>query len=103
MAVAGTAPAFPHEEMRVVWRSLPSLLGTLLWVPQLADFMALPLLFTLYTLLPRSALRRWWHWALIWLPAVTLSGWGVAALHRRVYHPEFTHRAPPMGSFWTTS
>jgi hypothetical protein len=94
LAVTGTAPAFPHEDMRSVWRDLPGFLGALLWIPQIAHFMALPLLFTFYSLLPRSLLTKRWQWVVVWLPAVVLAGWGINGLFQRVYSPGYARDLP---------
>lgn len=94
LAVAGTMPAFPHADMRGVWRDLPGFFGALLWVPQLAHFMALPFFFTFHALLPRSRLK-FQHWILVWLPAVFLVGWALTGLFRRVYHPDWEAHDPP--------
>jgi hypothetical protein len=85
LAVAGTAPAFPHEDMRQIWRDLPMLLGVALWIPQIAHFMALPLFFTFHAILPRPLFAKKWQWILIWTPAVVLSAWAIAGLFSRVY------------------
>jgi hypothetical protein len=94
LAVVGTAPAFPHEEMRAVWRSLPRVAGALLWIPQVAHLMAMPLLYSFYSLLPRALLHKTWQWILVWVPAVALSPWPLNGLYHRVYHPPYLRDLP---------
>jgi hypothetical protein len=88
LAVAGTMPAFPHQDMREVWRDLPTPLGAILWIPQLTHFMALPLLFTFYAILPRPFFKRTWDWIIAWAPALIFSGWGIHGLYQHIYDPK---------------
>lgn len=94
LAAVGTAPLFPHEEMRTVWRELPAALGAILWIPQFTHFMILPLFLTFHAMLPRPFFRGRWRWILVWLPALLACGWGVNGLYQRVYHPPYPHDPP---------
>ncbi len=54
----------------VIWRSLPSVLGYLLWVPTVFSYLVGPALLTFFSLFPRALFRARWPWAIIWLPAL---------------------------------
>ena len=94
LASIGTAPLFPDAEMTAIWRGLPTMVGALLWIPQLSHFMLLPLFFTFFALLPRSLFKANWPWTILWLPALLITAWGAPRLYVQIYHPSLVQEFP---------
>jgi serine/threonine-protein kinase len=53
-----------------IWRTLPPVVGVVLWVPTLASYLVGPILLTFFVLYPRALVRARWAWAIMWLPAL---------------------------------
>jgi hypothetical protein len=94
LASIGTAPLFPDAEMTAVWRGLPTLLGLLLWIPQISHLMLLPLLFTFLSVLPRPLFNAKWLWVMVWLPALLVAAWAAPHLYAHVYRPPLVEALP---------
>jgi len=94
LASIGTAPLFPDAEMTAVWRGLPTLLASLLWIPQLSHLMLLPLCFTFFALLPRPLFNGKWPWAIVWLPALMIAAWATPRLYAQIYNPPVVQELP---------
>jgi hypothetical protein len=94
LASIGTAPFFPDAEMSAIWRGLPTLLGLVLWIPQLSHLMLLPLFFTYFASLPRPLFDAKWLWVVVWSPALVVAAWGAPHLYDHVYHPPVVEELP---------
>lgn len=94
LASIGTAPLFPDAEMTAIWRSLPILLGALLWIPQISHLMLLPLFFTFFAMLPRPLFKAKWPWVIVWSPALLVAAWASPRLYEQIYHPPLVQELP---------
>ena len=94
LASIGTAPMFPEAEMMAIWRGLPTLVGALLWIPQLSHLMLLPLFFTFFALLPRPLFKATWLWVIVWSPALLVAVWESPRLYDQIYHPPIVQGLP---------
>lgn len=88
MATAAVSAVVVLPGTAVTWRHLPALLGGLLWIPALSTFSLAAIFFTFFALFPRSAFRRRWIWALVWIPALVELRWLGGYLYSAVYQPE---------------
>lgn len=70
------------------WRDLPTLLGLALWIPMTSTFIGAPLLFTFFSIFPRTLFRARWAWVLIWTPALLFLPPFISIFYFLVYRPE---------------
>lgn len=70
------------------WRTLPAIIGALLWIPVLGQTLANPFLFTFCATFPRKLIQARWIWALIWTPAIVSSAVFVHFGYYVVYDPD---------------
>jgi hypothetical protein len=94
LASIATAPFFPDAEMTAIWRSLPTPIGLLLWVPQISHLMLLPVLFSFLAVLPRPLFQKKWPWVIVWLPPLLALLWAAPLLYAHVYRPPLIGELP---------
>ena len=70
------------------WLHLPVPLGALLWPACLSSVAVGPIMFALFALFPRVAIRRRWVWLASLTPGAVVTVWAAAYLMLVVYRPE---------------
>src|SRR5262249_42577398 len=76
------------------WRHLPTVLGALLWIPQVSRFIAEGILVTFLLRFPRRLFRARWCWVLVWAPVLATLPWRISAMYSLVYRPGHGAGAP---------
>jgi len=76
------------------WRHLPTVVGALLWIPQLSRFVAEGILFTFFATFPRRLFHARWPWVLVWAPVLATLPWRIAAMYSVIYRPGHATGAP---------
>jgi eukaryotic-like serine/threonine-protein kinase len=70
------------------WRALPSLLASLLWLPQLGVSVLGPIGLTFFASFPRKLFQARWLWVLVWAPALLLMlPWSAYYTFHQIYQP----------------
>ncbi len=93
LAAASFAFGFP-DGWAVAWRSLPAVLGLLLWIPQIGRFVLDGILITFFAIFPRQLFRSRWPWILIWAPVLLPLPWPIALAYAEIYRPGHPTVAP---------
>ena len=70
------------------WRHLPVLAGALLWPACLSTVSVGPIMFSLFAVFPRSAIRRHWIWIAALMPGAVVTAWAGCYMMLVVYQPE---------------
>ena len=76
------------------WRHLPTVIGALLWIPQVSRFVAEGILVSFFASFPRRLFRARWPWVLVWAPVLATLPWRISAMYSVVYQPGHAIGAP---------
>jgi hypothetical protein len=76
------------------WRHLPTVIGALLWIPQVSRFVAEGILVSFFASFPRRLFRARWPWVLVWAPVLATLPWRISAMYSVVYRPSHGIGAP---------
>jgi len=82
-----------------IWRQFPTLLGVLLWIPNISAYVICAITFTFCANFPRKLFHARWAWALVWMPTLLLLQLPsyVFWTYRVVYQPEHLTGVPSFG------
>jgi hypothetical protein len=78
----------------VTWRNLPTVVGALLWVPQISRLVLDGIVLTFFTVFPARLFRSRWPWFLIWIPVLIPLPWRISAMYAVIYQPEHATGSP---------
>ena len=77
-------------QIAATWRSLPGVVGLLLWVPHASGAAVPAVVFTFFAAFPRVITRKPWVWAALWLPMAAELVPQLQFAARAVYRPDQT-------------
>ncbi|MFB3924217.1 MAG: protein kinase [Terriglobia bacterium] len=72
----------------VMWRQLPSLVGALLWIPQLSRLILDGIALTFFLVFPSRLFKSRWPWALVWIPVLIPLPWRILGIYTVTYQPQ---------------
>ncbi|MGH9579586.1 MAG: PDZ domain-containing protein, partial [Terriglobales bacterium] len=90
LATAAIAIAPPIPGFLSAVRSLPSLLGALIWIPHLSRGVFPAIFVTFFGIFPRPLVRRRWVWGLVWAPVLLATAWEFPFDYALISHKQWT-------------